>query len=157
MSSTNKTTLGFNSWEGSDIPSREDFNSDNYLCNSLIANHTGNNNIHITANERIAWNKPYHMSTYFGNGEVSRTVNTSCPFTPKWGIVFALSTFPTVTDFNNQADYNYFGLVSTHGSNTGLSLNGSNLVVTQSSVGLMGDEYRSYNENGVTYVFILFR
>ena len=158
MSSTNKTeNLQLNSWIGADIPSREDFNRDNALIDTAVGAHTADTDIHTSPAEKTVWNSPYYISSYFGNGNSSRNITLDCDFTPSWGIVFAVASTPGVSDFTNKAHYNYFAMISTLGSNVGVVLNNKQIKVIQSSTAVLGNEYRSFNENGTTYVYIVFR
>ncbi|MFR5875362.1 MAG: hypothetical protein ACLUFN_02605 [Eubacterium sp.] len=158
MSSTNKTSLlKLNSWIGSDIPQREDFNNDNQIIDDVISSHLSDSNLHTSASEKNIWNTPYAITTYYGNGSSSRTLALSTNFNPTWGIIFAVGRPIQIVDVDNQADYNYCGIFSTRGSTTGVSIVGKNVQLVQSSSALFGNEYRSFNENGVTYVCIAFR
>ena len=158
LSSTNKTEkLNLNNWSGSDIPKREDFNYDNSTLDSVLGGHIEDEIVHITSTERSKWNQPYYMGTYVGNGSNSRNITLNCNFNPSWGIIFAVNLLPHLNDYNNKADYNYFGLVSSNGSTIGVSLNNKTLTVVQSATPVSGVEYRSYNENGTIYVYIMFR
>ena len=157
MSSTNKTEhLGLNAWRGSDVPQMEDFNRDNALLDAAVGTHQTNGPIHITAAERTKWNNVYHIFTYYGNGNATRNIALESSFTPRWGMVFASGRVPSVTDFDGLSDYNYFAVFSTSGSMTGASLSGKTLTVQQSPVAVQGNEYRNFNEPGVTYVGIVF-
>lgn len=158
MSSTNKSSmLNLNQWIGSDVPCRADFNYDNNVIDSVLGKHLNDISLHTSINEKNVWNNPYFITTYFGNGAASRTITLNCGFEPLWGIVFASSVTPSVVDIQNGANYNYFGIASTSGSSAGLGITGNQLKLTQSPVPVAGTEFRSYNENGVTYVTILFR
>ena len=158
MSSTNKTAhLGLNSWLGSDKPQREDFNRDNSLIDNAVSTHTADASIHILPAERDRWDTPFAIGTYFGNGSNVRTVTLECDFDPTWGIVFAASKVPDLADFTNKAQYHYFALFTDRGSMSGTQLSGKTLTVNQSAVAVFGNEYRSFNENGATYVYIVFR
>lgn len=160
MSSTNKTeNIGLNSWVGTDVPKREDFNADNVLIDKAISEHTLNSNIHIENTEREKWNSPYYIGVYYGDGELSRTLDfEDMPFRPNWAIVFATSTFPSVTDFSNKMTYNYFGFVTTSGSTIGMTLTSNKkLKVIQSPTLINSTGVRSFNEDGMTYVAIFFR
>ncbi|MGN0531743.1 MAG: hypothetical protein ACI4IN_02995 [Eubacterium sp.] len=158
MSSTNKTdNLGLNQWVGTDRPKMQDFNQDNLLIDSAVTRHITDSEAHVTGADKTVWNKPYHIQVYTGDGSSTRSISIDAGFTPRWGIVFAASYPPGLTDFTNKAHYNYFGFVSTDGGNPGLTLNGTTLKVTQSSTPVNVSEYRSYNTNGVGYVIILFR
>lgn len=92
-----------------------------------------------------------------GNGASSRVISFGTDFTPKWGLVFSVGTFPSVNDYVNKADYNYFAVLSQRGSTAGITLSNGNMTVTQSTVAVASSEYKSFNENGVTYVYIVFR
>lgn len=158
MSSTNKTTnLKLNSWIGADKPQREDFNRDNGILDEAIHTHQSDSDIHITAQERGAWNEPYYIGSYFGNGSSSRTVTINCSFEPRFGMVFAVNTPAGISDFTNEAHYNYFALVSKSGSSAGVTLSGKSLSVSQSSVPIFGCEHKSFNESGTTYIYVVFR
>ena len=158
MSSTNKTSnLKLNSWIGSDKPQREDFNRDNSIIDNIVSTHHSNSEIHTTADEKSKWNAPYYMNSYFGNGSVTRNITLGCDFTPGWGIIFAINYLPGATDFKNSAHYNYFAIVSQNGSTVGAELSGKKLTVTQSSVAVFGNEFRSFNETGTTYYYVMFR
>ena len=158
MSSTNKTTnLNLNSWIGADKPQREDFNRDNSILDEAIHTHRSDSAIHITGEERTAWNTPYAVGTYFGNGSASRSVTLNCAFEPRFGIVFAVNLPTGISDFTNHAHYNYLALVTKSGSSTGVMLNGKTLNVAQSSVPVHTSEYKSFNETGTTYVYVVFR
>lgn len=158
MSSTNKTeNYGLNSWISSDIPKREDFNTDNVIIDNALANHCSDAVAHTSNAEKQAWSNPYYIQTYFGNGSSSRTLALNCDFTPVWGIVFAVNYTPSVTDISNEANYNYFAVFTASGSNTGVTLSGKSLKLVQSSTAVLGNEYRNFNQNGVTYLCIMFR
>ena len=158
MSSTNKTPgIGLNSWVGSDIPKMADFNNDNNIIDDEITSHKTNTNIHATAAEKSAWNQPFVLMTYTGNGSTSRSIKITNDFEPKWGMIFKISYTPSVVDIDNRTEYNYFGIFTKNGSTAGLSLSGKNLTVQQSSVAVFGSELKDYNENGSAYMVIAFR
>lgn len=158
MSSTSKTEhYRLNSWIGTDIPKMEDFNYDNQMIDSAMYSHQSDNTLHISEAERSVWNTPYQITTYYGNGSSSRVINLTSDFTPSWGIVFAAGKLTDVTDFNNKSDYNYFGMVAQKGSMNGLTLSAKKLTVTQSATAVFDSEYKNFNENGVTYICIMFR
>lgn len=158
MSSTNKTeNLQLNRWQGTDVPQRTDFNRDNDIIDSVISAHLADSDRHTAAADKARWNTPYIIKTYTGNGSSSRAIALDSGFEPKWGIVFALNSMPTLTDFNSKYKLNYFGIVSTRGSVLGLSLSGTTLTVQQSAVAVQGNEYKSFNESGMTYCCIMFR
>ena len=158
MSSSNKTdNLRLNSWTGGDVPCRTDFVSDNEIIDTALGTHRTNGTIHITQSEREKWNAPYYIGTYMGNGNQTRLINYNAGFVPKWGILFAVSVCPSVNDYTNRADYNYFAILSERGSTPGVTLANGSITVTQSTIPVSSTEYKSYNESGITYIYILFR
>lgn len=158
MSSTNKTAnLGLNNWLGSDIPKREDFNSDNVIIDRTISEHLKDSNVHITQEDKTSWNSPYVITSYYGNNSSSRTVNLNIPFEPSWGIIIPSNGPLSIVDCDNNAHYNYFAIVSNRGSTIGATLSGKSLKVLQSSTAVSNTEFRNLNENGVTYICIMFR
>ena len=74
MASTNKTeTLGLNQWIGSDKPKMEDFNSDNRLIDTALAGHRADQTVHVSAQERAAWNAAAPViGSYTGDGQEER-------------------------------------------------------------------------------------
>ena len=158
MSSTNKTSnLGLNRWIGSDIPKREDFVNDNLILDSVISSHNDNSELHVTQSEKDKWNSSMEIIKYVGDGSGSRTVNLNCGFEPRFGVIFATGTFPSLHDFAHGGNYNYFAVVSSNGSTRGAALSGSTLTLTQSAVAVSTSEYQSFNESGKTYVCVVFR
>ena len=158
MSSTNRTSrLGLNQWLGTDKPKREDFNMDNALIDSTLGAHIEDTDIHITSSERTMWTSRCYVGTYVGNTAAERTVALGCGFTPTFGLIFAADTFPALNDYTNHAEYNYFAMVTQVASTKGVTLSGSNIIVSQSSTPIANYEYRNFNEGGVTYIYVMFR
>ncbi len=158
MSSTNKTEyFSLNSWVGADVPKREDFVNDNVILDNALNTHFTDTDIHITAEERTVWNTPFYIQRYVGTGEASKTITVGADFQPSWGLLFATSTPMSVSDFNNESNYNYFALFTKGGGMDGVSLDGSTLTVTNSSVPYNNVELACYNSKGVEYYVIFAR
>lgn len=158
MSSANKSEfLGLNIWAGTDIPKRADFNFDNTVIDEAMKQHCENTDVHITSEDRQAWGQMYFSGVYYGNSASSRTIETNCPFEPSFGIVFANTTAPSVSNFSGGMSYNYFALVSKRANTLGAALSGKNLVVKQSATAVVSNEYAALNATGYTYCYILFR
>lgn len=158
MSSTNKTqNLGLNSWIGADVPKREDFNNDNTIIDSVITAHKTDAVLHITADERAAWNNGYALYTYYGDGTATRAIQLDIPFQPKWGILFAANMPLSVVDVENKVNYNYFTIFSTVGASIGAKIENKTLTVMQSTAPVMNTEFRNFNEAGTVYIAVVFR
>lgn len=160
MSSTNKTQrLGLNSWIGSDKPQRIDFNTDNEKIDAAITQHTEDNVVHITENEREKWNTYMYMGMYYGDGTTKRVIQTDCPFEARIGFVFANSRPGAIVRFSETKKNNYFGVFGYLSNTLGLKLNddGKSLTVNQSATAMTANEYANFNESAVAYNFVMFR
>lgn len=158
MSSAKKTDyLNLNMWASTDVPKRSDFNDDNSKIDLAMEAHCEDYDIHVTSADRTKWNSPYHIGFYYGDGAHTRTVQTSCPFQPSFGLVFAGNMPPSVTDFSNNNKKNYFGFLSQRTSTSGLSFSGANIVIPDYSGPAVNKEYMSFNVVGIVYCYVLFR
>ncbi|MCC8073168.1 MAG: hypothetical protein LIO62_03470 [Clostridiales bacterium] len=160
MSSTNKTeNISLNSWIGTDIPSRLDFNYDNETIDTVITEHKNDTISHITEDERDTWNNYMYTGVYSGNGSASRTVETSCPFDIRFAVVFANNRPLSIITSSDGAKHNYSGFASQTSNSSGISLSSDyrSLTVTQSSAAVLENEYVNLNEVGTSYCYILFR
>jgi len=156
MSSTSKTSMGLNLWQGGDKPKRSDFNRDNMLIDSAFSTHSSDSS-HITAEEREKWNNNVYVGAYFGDGQTSRTVNMDVPFTPSAVVVFADSVTPTVLQSDRECIY--LAYATQNGSTLGVELKNSykSLAVVQSTVPVLENQYLCLNESGTSYCYICFR
>lgn len=158
MASTYKTgNYNLNKWISSDIPEMADFNHDNDAIDSALHNHCSDEVAHITSSERDAWNDYMGFQVYYGDGKSTQTIDLNVNFTPRLCLVFPKDYLPGVSDFVNKAHYHYFGVATTAGSVTGITLDGKELTVMQSTVALAEYEYRQYNQKGQSYIVIAIR
>lgn len=159
MSSTNKTSLGLNSWIGSDKPQRIDFNCDNEIIDNAITSHTGDSVIHITEQERELWNSSVFMGIYYGNGVAEREIRLDCDFEPSFAIIYARNRPFSVIDFQHSVNRNYAALISRLSGSMGAGFSNDlkSLVVMQSPTALIGNENANLNESGVAYTYVVFR
>ena len=134
-----------------------DFNNDNRIIDQTVGRHIDNGDIHLSADDRAAFDEPYVLMSYAGNGAVSRDITITEDFEPSWGMIFRINCTPSIVDINNNTDYNYFGIFTKNGSTSGLSLSGGTLTVSQASIPVFGSELKSYNENGAAYMVLAFR
>lgn len=158
MSATNQTPfLGLSSWLGTDKPQRTDFNSDNEKIDNFASEHTADVKCHLSNEDRAKFDQPYFMGVYYGDGNNSQTIKTKCPFTPNIGFVFCINKTSQETDIASKASYNYFAILSQRGSMPGVSLSGSDLVVSNSVSAVSKDERTNMNVSGRTYIYFLLR
>ena len=158
MSSTNNTNfLGLSQWIKSDIPTMEDFNSDNETIDSILGEHIRDVDSHLEPNqvEKIA--KPFAKFIYYGDGAEKRSINLGFDFDPKICFLITIGAPIGVIDIPNDTHYNYFGIVTPEGSTDGLSLSGKTLSVIQGGPMVARYEMRNYNEKGRSYMVIGFR
>ena len=87
MPTNNKTSLGLNSWAGTDKPMRKDFVDDNTLINTLLTSHFNNTDVHLTAADRTQLKEGFVIGTYCGNGASKQDI--ALPFDARLVIVFA--------------------------------------------------------------------
>lgn len=158
MSSSNKTPrLGLNQWESIDIPERTDFNADNEIIDEKISAHFSDKTSHITSTERSKWNSQYYTNSYFGNGEIERTIKTNCPFKPSFGIVFAIGTATSITRFKSGLVQHHLAILTPRGCTIGASMSGYDFTVTNHATPEIDDEFATLNAVGYTYLYVLFR
>lgn len=158
MSSTYKTSnFNLSKWVSSDVPEMADFNNDNELVDSLLKVHFDNTEKHVSNTERSKWNEQMHVQVYTGTGSSTQSITLTCGFSPRVCLVFSSSFMPGISDFDNKAHYNYFGIATTSGSVPGLTLTGKTLKATQSATALSNTEYRHFNQKGEAYVIIAWR
>lgn len=159
MSSTNKTkNLKLNSWIGSDKPQRVDFNDDNEKIDAAFANHTQDEAVHIKEAERNKWNNYIYTDMYFGDGSITRVIETDCPFDARFGLIFAASR-PASVVASTAKKVNYLAFFSPEASTSGVEcdITGTILKVSNSTHAAIQNEYINLNENGLTYFIVMFR
>lgn len=154
MPSTNKTPkLSLNQWILSDKPKMDDFNSDNLNIENYITAHTDNTGIHLSANDRTTLaSVGYQTGYYDGNGQSTQTI--SLPFTPKFIIVYPLTTAPISYDAENNAFTYRLGMVSSGTSIACIQSTTNGLIVKNESHG--EDSYLT-NSTNVRYCYIAFK
>ncbi len=158
MSSSNKTSLGLNLWEGGDCPQRQDFCNDNAIIDEKITSHFGDSAHHVSDDDRTKWNQNIFNGVYFGDGNASQTVLTKCPFVPSAVIVFAHNALPYVWKDTTNQGHLYTAFASTTAASYGITANFKNksFSVIQKTTSI-NNEVVNLNENGVLYGYIFFR
>lgn len=159
MSSTNKTEkLQLNRWIATDKPERTDFNRDNEIIDSVMSNHTENEDIHITPDEREKWTEYFYSGIYYGDGSSERVINTGCPFDIGFGFIFADNKPFSVVNFSQSQNRTYACFFHRGAASLGAHLGDNNrLTVKLNATANFGNEYANLNERGVVYHYFLFR
>lgn len=155
MSSTNKTEyLKLNQWLGSDRPQRIDFVDDNRIIDDAIKLHNANSGIHITSEQKDKINEPYVMQSYGGTGSETYSINLG--FSPKFVIVFTKNSAPMQIDSSGDIIVNQSFVAKSNGTAGGVTINGNNVIVTQSSTATDSIKYNLNKLNG-QYCIIAFK
>ncbi len=158
MASANKTEhLLLNSWDETDRPQRNDFNTDNTIIDTVLGEHIENNSIHLTETEKNRVSSPYVVVPYAGTGEESITL--SLPVVPKFALVYRkgmpFSLYDTQTGVNKV--YGGVAFTSGGGASAGVSLSTTGGITLAQSMAESGGVHYCLNEDGGQYIVIVFR
>jgi hypothetical protein len=156
MPTNNKTSLGLNSWLGTDKPKRSDFVEDNALMDTLLTAHFGDTSKHLSTADRTQLNQSFVVGTYTGNGLASQDI--ILPFEAK--IVFVFFQRRPTTVFQQGAGYNEnnFAIVTNSGSTLGVFLDKTKLTVCQTlTIPSGGGILNNFNSGSDNYVYLAFR
>ncbi|MGX8701139.1 hypothetical protein [Caproiciproducens sp.] len=155
MPTNNKTSLGLNSWVGTDKPMRGDFVADNTLLDSLLAAHFGNTQIHLSPEDRTLLTQAFTVGSYYGNGEASQVI--TLPFAPRFVLVF-MEGMPA-NDYFPGGGYNEnsFAAAAQTGESRGVSLSEGKLTVYQTQNAQAGGILNNLNSDTMSYLYVAFR
>ncbi|MBR6531226.1 MAG: hypothetical protein IKT61_01840 [Clostridia bacterium] len=116
----------------------------------LCGSHIRNDDIHVTAEDKLNWNEAFVTGVYLGSGG---TRSISLDFKPRIVFVFSTGHPFTVTDFGNSVTNNYFH-IGTADTTVGVILTSNGFRVSSSSV---SGSKLALNESGVMYTYIAFK
>ena len=158
MPTNNKTSLGLNSWLGTDKPKRSDFVEDNTTINTLLTGHFNDTAKHLSAADRLMLTDAFVLGNYTGTGTPTQVV--SLPFEARMVIVFMEQS--TMNDYVPAGaggyNENNFAIATKKGESMGLRLNANKLTVIQNqSVPSGGGIFTNLNSKSDGYVYIAFR
>ena len=154
MPTEQKTSLGLNRWQGTDKPARADFVADNETLDSLLAEHFGDTQAHLSTEDRLLLGNAATVGTYNGNGAESRSI--TLPFAPTAVLVFQMDA-PPIESHTGYYRVN-FAIVTEEGGTQGASLSGTTLTVQQAQGTPAADSMaNSLNQAGGGYGYLLFR
>ena len=176
MPSSEKTpALGLNRWRGSDIPMREDFVADNNILDSAIAalqqgggsgsgndprldTHIADQNVHLSAADRQALGAASAplIGSYTGDGQIFQAIVLG--FRPRMGMVFAVNRPLIETGSNGLFQTSRAGILTNIGASRGIDSVATGFRAHQSASGtLTGADYQGLNQQGMEYVYIMWR
>ncbi len=156
MPTNNKTSLGLNSWLGTDKPKRSDFVEDNTLLDSVLIGHFNDASKHLSAADRTLLAQGFVIGTYMGNGLATQDI--TLPFEARLVIVFCQHRAANVYRTGGGYNENNFAIVSKNGSMLGVTLNAAKLTVTQTqSTPSAGGTLNNFNSSVEDYAYIAFR
>jgi len=158
MPTNNKTSLGLNSWIGTDKPKRSDFVEDNATLDTLLTTHFNDTSKHVSAADRTLLTDSFILGNYTGNGAVSQII--TLPFEPR--MVIAFMDQAVMDDYvpvgASGYNENNFAIVTQKGGSMGLLLSENKLTACQSrSVPTGGGIFTNFNSDSDNYVYIAFR
>jgi hypothetical protein len=156
MPTNNKTSLGLNSWLGTDKPKRSDFVEDNTLLNTLLTAHFNDTFGHLSAADRLLLEQGVAVGTYLGDGQASQDI--TLPFEAK--VVIVLLPHKPAILYKTSGEYteNDFAVATAMGATLGLTLDQSKLTVCQTlTVPAAGGILNNLNSASKEYVYIAFR
>lgn len=156
MPANNKTSLGLNSWVGTDKPMRSDFVQDNALLDSLLTAHFGNAAMHLSPDDRTLLTQAFTVGGYCGNGGASQVI--TLPFAPR--IVLVFHEQMPAGDYFPAGGYNEnnFAIVTKLGGSSGVILTAEKLTVYQTqSAPAGGGILNNFNSDTENYIYVAFR
>ncbi|MBQ8575504.1 MAG: hypothetical protein IJ447_05600 [Clostridia bacterium] len=117
----------------------------------LCGSHIRNDEIHVTAEDKVKWNEAFVTGMYLGTGASSRSV--SLDFMPSLVLISASGYPAVVTDFANSVTKNYFGM-ATIDTTTGITITATGFRASNKTI---SDSEYALNEAGLTYSYIAFK
>lgn len=169
MPSSNKTpSLLLNSWVGSDIPKREDFNADNALLDQAIdelrrqldAMETGSGGDSAALEAHIADESAHHaapiIGSYSGNGNPFQGIVLG--FRPRFGFVYAQDQPIMTLNAAGSAQFTHFAALTRLGSTLGIEATSTGFKAIQSgSANQSGQTSIGLNAGNQNYIYLMWR
>lgn len=156
MPTNNKTSLGLNSWLGTDKPKRSDFVDDNTLLDTLLTGHFGDMSKHLSEQDRTLLTQGFSIGTYMGDGQATRDI--TLPFEARFVIVFALLRTASLYRTSGGYSENNFAVATKSGSMQGVFLDKAKLTVCQTlTTPAAGGTLNNFNNSINDYAYIAFR
>ena len=118
----------------------------------LCGSHIGNNDIHVTTDDKAYWNSIVKTGIYLGTG--ASTVTVDIGFKPKVFFCGAFEVSPVTVDFTNKKVNTYWGFALDNSYNTmGIETTNNGVkIFTGSSQDLFGATPK-LNESGMIYAY----
>lgn len=156
MPTNNKTSLGLNSWVGTDKPMRSDFVEDNSTLNTLLTTHFNDTTQHLSTADRTMLTDGFILGNYTGNGASTQVI--TLPFEPRMVIIFMEQAAMIRYTPNGSYNENNFVIVTKMGGSVGAFLSADKLTVCETQIAPSGGGVLSnFNSDSDEYVYIAFR
>lgn len=156
MPTNNKTSLGLNSWVGTDKPMRSDFVEDNTTLNNLLTGHFSDTTQHLSTADRTMLTDSFILGNYTGNGASTQVI--TLPFAPRMVIIFMDQFLMNRYAANGSYNENNFVIVTTMGGSLGAFLSADKLTVCETqNIPSGGGILSNLNSESDDYVYIAFR
>lgn len=156
MPTNHKTSLGLNSWLGTDKPKRIDFVEDNTLLDSLLTAHFNDTEKHLSVDDRTMLSQAFVMGNYLGDGQAQQTI--TMPFEPRMVLVFFMNR-PAIYYRSSGGYYeNNFAIALKGSAMGGARLNGATLTVSEDQTAPAAGGIRmNLNSQDSAYAYVAFR
>lgn len=155
MPSSNKTPyLHLNSFLGSDVPKRVDFNNDNLIVDQAVKNHVQNQDMHFTGEEKLRVDQMFHFTGYMGDGKPTKTI--ILPFSPAFVFVYCVSLPLNRFDSSVNIKYSNMGFATQGEGTWGIDLN-DNVLEVHYDPKISGGEIMYMNALANAYTIVALR
>lgn len=155
MSSSNKTPyLHLNSFLGSDVPVRTDFNNDNLLVDQAVKNHVQNHDMHFDVEEKLRVDQMFYFTGYMGDNKPTKTI--TLPFSPAFVFVYCTSLPLNRVDSSAGVKYNNMGFATQGEGTWGIDLN-ENILEVHYDPKISSGEIMYMNAMAMAYTVVALR
>ncbi len=118
----------------------------------LCGSHIRNNEIHVTAEDKIKWNAPFEAGFYIGNGSSTRSLSVG--FKPQLVILMAAGKPAVSVDFTKSTCKSYMAVANESLSSQGLSLTSTGFKVSNTTSGNVTSDF---NGMGTSYIYLAYK
>lgn len=118
----------------------------------LCGSHIRNDEIHVTAEDKIKWNAPFNTGFYIGTGSGTRTITTG--FQPQLIFLMASGKPAVSVDFTKSTCKSYMAMANANESSLGITVTSTGFKVSNTT---SGNVTADYNSAGISYAYIAYK